>query len=80
MNMIDTKIDERCRSGSLAGVCQPGEKYTVERVSPVEVRMHLLVPAEMPKPKLLKRGLRMVLCGGPKLTSVEVNKALEEFP
>lgn len=80
VNAIDTKIDDRCRPGCLTGVVKPGERYIVERVSPVEIRMTLLKPAQMVRPKLVKRGRRTVLSSGRKVTQAEVDKELEEFP
>ncbi len=76
---LDTKIDERCRPGSLAGLATPGERYRVRRTSPLTIEMHLLVPAEMPKARIGKSHGRMVLVGG-KITPDEVAKELEAFP
>lgn len=79
MNAIDTKIDDRCCSGSLAGVCEPGERFTVERVSAVEVRMRLVIPATIPKATLTKSHGRTVLRGA-KMTAEQVATALQDFP
>jgi len=76
---LDTKIDGKCRPGCLTGVVKPGERFAVQRVSPVEVRMRLIAPAEMPKPRLGKSYGRTVLVGG-KITAVDVAKELENFP
>ena len=80
MNELDTRIDERCRPGCLTGVVRPGERYTVQRISPVEIRMRLIAPAEISKPKLAKSHGRTVLSGGRRLTSADVAKEMEEFP
>lgn len=78
--VIETKIDERSRSGSLTGLAKPGERYQVERVSPVELRMRLLLPATMPRPKVARRAGLTVLSSGRKLTQQDVADALADFP
>jgi hypothetical protein len=79
VNAIDTRIDDRCRPGCLTGLVKPGERFSVQRVSPVEIRMRLIVTAEMPAAKLGQSHGRTVLVGG-KLTAAAVAKELEAFP
>jgi hypothetical protein len=75
-----TQIDERCRPGALKGLVKPRERYQVEKISDLEIRFRLLVPAENPPPRLIKRGGRTLLARGRVLTQAEVEKILQEFP
>jgi hypothetical protein len=78
--IFTTKIDDRYRPGALSGLVKPGQRYEVEKVSEYEFRFRLLVPAEPVKPKLIKRGKRILLSRGRPLTTAEVDKIMEEFP
>lgn len=80
VNAIDTKIDDRCRPGCLTGLVKPGERYAVERISPVEVRMTLLEPAQMARPRLVEKDGLLVFTGGRKIMQADIDKELEEFP
>jgi hypothetical protein len=77
---LTTKIDDRYRPGALNGLVKPGERYEVEKVSDNELRFHLLLRAESPRPRLIKRNGRTLLTGGRVLTQADVDKALEAFP
>lgn len=53
---LETIIDATYRTGSLFGIVKPGERYQVERVSPVELRLMLLEPGhDVPEAKLVLR-------------------------
>jgi hypothetical protein len=78
--ILTTKIDERYRPGALNGLVKPGERYEVQKVSDLELRFRLLVPANRPRPHLIKRGGRTVLTGAGRLTQEQVDRAMDEFP
>jgi hypothetical protein len=74
-----TQIDERYRPGALKGLVKPRERYEVEKISEHEIRFRRLVTAETARPRVVRRGGRMLLSGRP-VTNSDVQKALEEFP
>ena len=77
---LTTKIDERFRPGALTGFVKPGERYQVEKLSEQELRFRLLVPARRLRPHFVKRDGLTLLAGGGRLTRMEVDRALEEYP
>ncbi len=76
-----TRIDEKCRSGSLTGLVKPGERYKLDKPSPTEVRMQLMVVQEkVPKARLVRRNGRTYAVTDHPLTNGDVQKALADFP
>jgi hypothetical protein len=58
---IETKIDDRSRPGAMSGLVSPGERYLVDRISPVELRMRLLAPADVPLVKPVRRSGKLMI-------------------
>lgn len=77
--VIETKIDERGRTGALSGVATPGERFQVERPSRLEIRMKLLEPVEHPPAKVVKRDGRLMISLGRPVDMDELNKALADY-
>ena len=77
---MTTKIDDRFRPGALSGLVKPGESYEVDKVSEHELRFRLMVAADRPRPRLIKRGGLTLLSSDRVLTQAEVDRGLENFP
>ena len=77
----ETRIDDKCRPGALTGLVKPGQRYKVEKPSPTEIVMKLMIVHEdAPKARLLRRNGRPRLISDRQFTNEDVQKALAEFP
>ena len=77
----ETRIDDRCRPGALTGLVKPGERYKVNKPSPTEIRMQLMVVQEkVPKARLVRRNGRTYAVTDHPLTNEDVQKVMADFP
>jgi hypothetical protein len=77
----ETRIDDKCRPGALTGLVKPGQRYKVEKPSPTEIVMKLMIVQEdAPKARLLRRNGRTRLISDRQFTNEDVQKALADFP
>jgi hypothetical protein len=77
----ETRIDDRCRPGALTGLVRPGERYKVDKPSPTEIHMRLMVVQEQrPAARLVRRNGRTLLVTDHPITNEDVQRALSEFP
>jgi hypothetical protein len=77
----ETKIDDRCRPGCMTGLVKPGERYRLEKTSPTEIHMKLMVVQdELPKARLVRKNGRTCLVSDRQLTNEDVQQAMAEFP
>jgi hypothetical protein len=77
----ETRIDDKCRPGALTGLVKPGQRYKVEKPSPTEIVMKLMIVQEdAHKARLLRRNGRTRLISDRQFTNEDVQKALADFP
>jgi hypothetical protein len=77
---VTTTLDSKVRAVIKTKTFKPGDVLQIEEQGSDVVVLKRMRPAEMPKPKLVRRKGHLVFVGGAKITSDSVKAMLEEFP